>query len=223
MPTSLQAPNEQAAGAVDACANTSTASIAAPTLAAAIASSGNNPSIHSPSILEPSTPSPQLNKHTKRQHGIKNKSTKKTKVSHDRPRTHEERESLKKPGKPPNMFAYLSLPPGRPKKISDSSPSNSNTANHSNEAATKSHTQPPLPKPITSRGSYKNYDKGDQKNAKAIVLQGLALHGNVTQAIADAQKKYSTVIFKRQTVNSWLKKFKTMLQRQQIKMTQQPA
>ena len=50
------------------------------------------------------------------QHGIKNKRDKKRKITEHCPCTHDKREALKKPGAAPTMFAYLSLPPGRPKK-----------------------------------------------------------------------------------------------------------
>jgi hypothetical protein len=63
----------------------------------------------------PSDDAPLPRKHLLR-HGIKNKSFKKTTVAEHRPRTHDEREALKKPGTAPTMFAYLKLPPGRPKK-----------------------------------------------------------------------------------------------------------
>ena len=60
-------------------------------------------------------------KHVQQQ-GIKNKSViKKTTVAEHCPRTHDEREALKKPGTAPTMFAYLSLPPGRPKKNTSTS------------------------------------------------------------------------------------------------------
>ena len=63
----------------------------------------------------PSDDAPLPRKHLQR-HSINNKSFKKTTVAEHRPRTHDEREALKKPGTAPTMFAYLSLPPGRPKK-----------------------------------------------------------------------------------------------------------
>ena len=59
-----------------------------------------------------------LSRKQQQQHGIKNKSVKKTTVSKQRPRNHDERDALKMPGADPTMFAYLSLPPGCPKKKS---------------------------------------------------------------------------------------------------------
>ena len=81
---------------------------------------------------------------SKKRHGVKNKSTKMTSVSKHRPRTHEQREALKKPGITPSMFAFLSLPPGRPKKTNNTSAATAN----SNQAPSK---PAPAPAPVLQK------------------------------------------------------------------------
>jgi hypothetical protein len=80
-----------------------------------------------------SPPSQTTTQKRKKQHGIKNKSTKKQVVSVGHPQTNEERNTLKTPGCKPNMLAYLNLPPESPHKKATSSP-DAPDANHSTKA-----------------------------------------------------------------------------------------
>jgi hypothetical protein len=106
-------------------------------------------------------------KKAKLQHGVKNKSAKKTTVSDSRPRTAAARDALKKPGTTPPIFAYLNLPVGRPPKKTASS--NDSTTVAESTVAESSDAKPaslPQKKTRTPRGSYQSFEGGEFQAAK---------------------------------------------------------
>jgi hypothetical protein len=109
-------------------------------------------------------------KKAKLQHGVKNKSAKKTKttVSDSRPRTAAARDALKKPGTTPPIFAYLNLPVGRPPKKTASS--NDSTTVAESTVAESSDAKPasllPQKKTRTPCGSYQSFEGGEFQAAK---------------------------------------------------------
>jgi hypothetical protein len=67
---------------------------------------------------------------------------------------------------------------------------------------------PPLPskKPRPSCGSYQSFDGEEYAAVKAVVLEHLAVNGDVAAATKAVGKSHPTIVVKRQTANSWLKK-----------------
>jgi hypothetical protein len=151
----------------------------------------------------PSDDAPLPRKHLQR-HSINNKSFKKTTVAEHRPRTHDEREALKKPGTAPTMFAYLSLPPGRPKKkISTSNATATDTVTANPVEGLESPSEP-APK---KRGTYGKWDKeASHKRAKQVVVTCLIETGDVFAALKAVESTHPTIKVPRQTALSWLKK-----------------
>ena len=146
---------------------------------------------------DPKPKQPPKRKH----HGIKNKSAKATTVSKGRPRTHKQRDALKKPGATPSIFTYLSLPPGRPKKTEDETTAVAVTAN-SVEADAAAPRPPPK-----KRGTYGKWDKDEfHKRAKDVVVTNLIQTGDVSSAIKAVEQSHPTIKVPRQTALSWLKK-----------------
>ena len=175
-------------------------SAAAPNDDASSASSASSSSISAYAVQTPKKKAKLI---------VKNKSAKKTTVSSSRPRTVAQREAMKKPGTTPSIFAYINLPVGRPPK--SKAPETSTTAADA-EVASSAADLPPPPqsdkKSRSSRGSYNSYDGGEFKAAKSAVLAHLAVNSDVAAAIKAVAPLYPTILLKRQTVNSWLKKMK---------------
>ena len=111
------------------------------------------------------------------------------------------------------MFAYLKLPPGRPRDPSK----NTNTNNKSSSLSPNPTAAPsdppsyqPTPTPKKKRGSYASYDSSEYKAAKDAILRHLALSGDVAAAIKAVAVSHPTVVIKRTTALGWHKKMREL-------------
>ena len=138
---------------------------------------------------------------SKRQHGIKNKSTKKLSVSADRPRNKMQREAAKN-APTPSILGYLNFPRGPKTKSSKSVPSTLETIPETAQLLTMTASSTKV-HPKKGRGTYKDYSKGNDKKVLDCAMGSMLLSGgDVGKALAHLATEYPSGVLSRGTLRS---------------------